>query len=310
MSTYNGELFIKEQIDSILSQSFSQFTLYIRDDGSNDATLKIINEYTDPRVVLVKDQLGNLGSSRSFLTLLKSVNSDVYFFCDQDDIWLPQKLETVLPYFKENSSMPVLVHSDLELVDRAKKPLGSTFNQHENIQIPADYKLQQLLTQNCVVGCSSALNAALLAKAHLAEIKIEKIAMHDWWLSLVAARFGKIFYIDTPLVLYRQHSSNVSGASKKNYVRKLQSFMNGEGFAKLQKYGKRVANQAEEFLNTFSTQLAPREQKSVHAFCMGYSNRSFLCYLKSYFEGYRFKRSYMNFSFFISLINEKILSKL
>ena len=96
MSTYNGECYLKDQIESILSQTYKDWILYIRDDGSTDRTIRIIKTYVGnypDKIIYEYDRLGNLGSGRSFMKLLSSIDSDYYMFCDQDDVWLPSKIE-------------------------------------------------------------------------------------------------------------------------------------------------------------------------------------------------------------------------
>ena len=96
MSTYNGERYLREQIDSLLNQTYKDWKLYIRDDGSTDETISIIESYVNDYpdlIVLLKDDLGNLGSARSFMRILSVVDADYYMFCDQDDVWLPNKVK-------------------------------------------------------------------------------------------------------------------------------------------------------------------------------------------------------------------------
>ena len=126
MSTYNGERYLREQIDSLLSQTNKDWILYIRDDGSTDGTVLIVKEYEREypyKIVLLEDGLGNLGSGCSFMQLLSSVNSDYYMFCDQDDVWLSDKIEKT--YLKlrtmesEDIGKSVVVFTDLYIVDKS-----------------------------------------------------------------------------------------------------------------------------------------------------------------------------------------------
>ena len=124
MSTYNGERYLREQIDSLLNQTYKDWKLYIRDDGSTDGTISIIesymNDYPD-LIILLKDDLGNLGSGRSFMRILSVVDADYYMFCDQDDVWLPNKvidtINVMRPLDVEYENLPICVFTDLSMCD-------------------------------------------------------------------------------------------------------------------------------------------------------------------------------------------------
>ena len=121
MSTYNGGNFLQEQLNSIINQSFKDWILYIRDDGSTDDTIRIINEYTirDSRIKLLNDAITHRGCRNSFLWLLQNVNADYYFFADQDDVWLDDKVEYSLAALESmHNSLPCVVATDLQLVYR------------------------------------------------------------------------------------------------------------------------------------------------------------------------------------------------
>ena len=123
LSTYNGEKFLAEQLDSLLIQTYKDFKLIIRDDCSNDNTLKIISEYKKQypnKIILVQNNTKNLGSTNSFFELLHHSSSELIMFCDQDDVWNPDKLEQMVKFYDETvkeKEKPVLIHSDAEIVD-------------------------------------------------------------------------------------------------------------------------------------------------------------------------------------------------
>ncbi len=222
MSTYNGEKFLAEQIESIQNQSISDWNLLIRDDGSKDGTLAIIEDYAreDSRIILINDgDTQNYGVIKNFYTLLKHSAADYYFFSDQDDIWLKNKLEVTLTEAKKyDSTQPLLVYTDLKVVDQELNVLHEsmikTQSDHANTQ------LVQELTENTVTGGTVMINHVL------AELwtQVENLLMHDWYLALIASALGHLVYISQPTELYRQHESNVLGArtwSKrmKNWIR-------------------------------------------------------------------------------------------
>ena len=218
MATYNGEKFLREQIDSILQQTCSDWTLVISDDGSNDGTPSIIAEYAAryPGRIVQHHSGRHFGNARDhFLYLMKAFPKDYVLFCDQDDSWYPEKVGKLLEALRSEEQkcgpdMPILVFSDQVPVDARKKPLGSSLMSYQK-QYTDAFDYRSIIMQNVVTGGSMAINHSL---ARLAEACLDESGtiMHDWWLAIVAARFGKIIYIDEPLGIYRQHGNNVTGA--------------------------------------------------------------------------------------------------
>ena len=207
MSTYNGEKFVAEQIKSIQQQTFTDWQLLIRDDGSKDGTVAILENFvsTDSRIRLIRDE--NVGVIESFFRLVKADQADFYFFCDQDDFWLPDKLATVLEVSeKQDNTKPIMYYTDLKVVDKNLQILNESMIKSQSDH--ANTQLVQELTENSVTGCTSMINQAL---ANLWQ-STSDIIMHDWYLALLAAATGQLIYIDQPTVLYRQHDNNVLGA--------------------------------------------------------------------------------------------------
>ncbi|UFP95970.1 glycosyltransferase family 2 protein [Gloeobacter morelensis] len=217
LATYNGEPFLAEQLDSLRAQTWSDWQLQVRDDGSQDGTLTILKHYCglDPRIVLVEPDGRRLGACGSFAELLQRSRADYLMFCDQDDRWWPQKIATTLEAMRTaertRSRCPVLVHSDLAVVDAQMRPLSPSFWKYQSLD-PHRARLQHLLVQNVVTGCATMINAPLRALA--LPIPVAAAVMHDWWLALVAAAFGQIASIERPLVDYRQHQRNRLGAKR------------------------------------------------------------------------------------------------
>jgi glycosyltransferase involved in cell wall biosynthesis len=217
MATYNGAKYVEEQIKSIQAQTISDWSLLIRDDGSQDDTLDRVLCYSqnDNRISVLQDELGNLGVSENFACLMQVAlnnGADYVAFSDQDDIWHPNKLQILLDKITEiesgsKANLPTLVHSDLEVVDEAMCTINSSFMGYAGIS-PANPRLEHLLCQNIVTGCACLINRALLKLA----LPIPKgVPIHDWWIALLALSCGKIGYVDQPLVRYRQHSQNIVG---------------------------------------------------------------------------------------------------
>lgn len=217
MATYNGERYIVEQIESLLTQSYKLWELYIHDDGSKDNTLCIINEYVKkyPEKIHIVNGPRTGGAKYNFLYLMQQVDAPYVMFCDQDDVWLSEKICKTLSSMyemekKKGKEIPLLIFSDLKVVDQDLNIIAdkmSIYQQLDNRKI----KFKDLMIQNVVTGCTVMINRTCVKKAVLFN-SIENIIMHDWWCSLVAAYFGCIACIDEPLILYRQHVTNSVGA--------------------------------------------------------------------------------------------------
>ncbi len=215
LPTYNGAAYLAEQVASIHRQTLRPQRLLVRDDGSTDGTLELIRRleqrYGDWLRVLSAD--GNLGCIGNVNRLLAATTAPYVALADQDDVWLSHKLERSLELLQGleatcGAELPLLVHSDLELIDEAGVSLHTTYFQRQHLDAdrvaPAD-----LAISNVVTGCTVLCNRALLSQA----LPIPKRAlMHDWWLALVASAFGRVESLADVSVRYRQHSSNVLGA--------------------------------------------------------------------------------------------------
>lgn len=210
LSTYNGEKYLSEQIESIQRQTFKDWKLLIRDDGSTDKTVAIIKEFVakDDRIVFINpEESQNLGVIKNFFTLLKHEQADYYFFSDQDDVWLEDKLELTLAKAKAYpTAKPLLVYTDLKVVDQDLTLIHESMIRVQSHH--ANTSLRQELTENTVTGGTAMINHAL------ADLwtSPDDLLMHDWYLALVAATTGDLVYIDSPTQLYRQHAANVLGA--------------------------------------------------------------------------------------------------
>lgn len=222
LSTYNSAKYLRSQVDSILNQSYSEFELYIRDDGSSDETLHIVTDYIqrDSRVFLFDSDGLNLRSAGSFLRLLAEVDADYYLFCDHDDVWLPTKLELSLLSLKtgidQDDSLPALVATDLAVVDQDLNLISNSFASYSGIYPQLLQTYSALAATNYITGCTAAFNRALRDKA--LNYSIDCVEMHDHWLALVCLNEGgKIRYLPVPTIMYRQHGSNVVGAKARRF---------------------------------------------------------------------------------------------
>lgn len=211
MSTYNGEKYIVEQIESIINQKDVIVHLYVRDDGSSDKTINILQNYEmEGKLKLIQGE--NIGPARSFIELLTIVPvADFYAFSDQDDIWDVDKISVAVKKI-ENITGPALYHSNLKVVD---KNLNFFRNAH-NFDMRDDNKYHSLLL-NYATGCTEVFNECL--REMVIKKKIEYLNMHDWWVYVVCCFFGTVVYDSVPHILYRQHETNVVGTYlKKNYI--------------------------------------------------------------------------------------------
>lgn len=210
MSTYNGQQFLAEQIRSIQEQSYTDWTLFIRDDGSSDNTKEILKDFErqDSRIHLIdSDKSDNLGVIKSFHKLVNHDRADYYFFSDQDDVWLPNKLELSLKeaqYYL--ADLPLMVYMDLKVVNQDLEIMTESMVKSQSHH--ANTELVQELTENTVTGGVAMINHALAEMWQ----ETDDILMHDWYLALLASAFGNLVFIDQPGELYRQHSDNVLGA--------------------------------------------------------------------------------------------------
>ena len=210
MSTYNGQQFLAEQIRSIQEQSYTDWTLFIRDDGSSDNTKEILKdfEHQDSRIHLIdNDKSDNLGVIKSFHKLVNHDRADYYFFSDQDDVWLPNKLELSLKEAQNYlADLPLMVYMDLKVVNQDLEIMTESMVKSQSHH--ANTELVQELTENTVTGGVAMINHSLADMWQ----ETDDILMHDWYLALLASAFGNLVFIDQPGELYRQHSDNVLGA--------------------------------------------------------------------------------------------------
>jgi len=223
MAAYNGEKYIEEQIESIRRQTYTDWVLFIRDDNSKDRTVEIIQKYTSQyknKIVLIEEPSLAGGSARqNFASILfwvkKNYNFHYFMFSDQDDVWLEEKIEKSIQSMKkaeEGDDLPILVHTDLKVVDQSLDVLGDSFFQYRALN-PDVQDLRHLLIQNNITGCTMLWNRAL---NDLIDINDKAVVMHDWWIALAACVFGKIVCVKESTILYRQHGHNVVGATKVN----------------------------------------------------------------------------------------------
>lgn len=231
LSTYNGYAFLEELLQSLINQTFSDWRLLVRDDGSTDKTLEVLNSFREKqpnRVLILEDDHKNLGPKKSFESLLNESKADYIMFCDQDDVWLPEKiqntLDKVLEIEQQHPGQSVLVFSDLTVTDQNLKVLHSSLWKYTQVNPENIRNIYRLLVNNPVVGCTVMINNAV--KPLVLPIP-ERAVMHDWWMVLNVAQKGKLGYLNDSTILYRIHGNNnmgVSAAHRKFYLKRIFHF--------------------------------------------------------------------------------------
>ena len=298
MSTFNGESFVVDQLDSIIAEvPLAKF--YIRDDGSSDRTIEFLRAYFENR----KDNLayfefatGNLGPARSFFKLLKLVREEYIFLADQDDVWIEGRAQMLLDKIRlvESSAeenIPALVFSDAQVVDKDLSIIDSSFWHFESNFPHSRMKLSNIIVQNRAPGCSMILNNRL---ARLVGDNIKNAIMHDWWLLLLAMTFGRVDYCVNPTLKYRQHGSNTVGAKKIGWG--FNSFVKNFKNSKLSI--EKTISQASSFLQAYPNMS--RENKLVFENYIKLSDMNMLARKFGLFgQGYLKSSFYRNIGFFI-----------
>lgn len=267
MGTYNGEKYIKEQIDSILSQDYKDWKLFIFDDGSKDNTESIVNEYMKnyPDKIYFQKNKVNFGAAGNFFNGIKEVTTklepEAEYFCfsDQDDVWVEDKLSRSLAKMKQiEEGEPALVYSDVAITDKNLTITAASYFEAERVDA-TKVSLNYLLMENKLIGGTVMINKPLVELELRGEerglIPYKKAKMHDWWFGLLAAGFGKIGYIDGFTEYYRQHEHNVVGGSSFiSYIKARISKMN-ENRLRIREN----ITQGEEFFKYFGEYLSDKK---------------------------------------------------
>lgn len=220
MAVYNGSAYIREQIDSILNQTYENWHLTISDDGSTDGTDLIADEYAAkyPEQITRVYSGVRFGNARDhFMWLSENCTSRYMLYSDQDDVFNPEKMSRLMDAMQKaerqwGRDLPILVFSDQTVVDEKLNVIEPSLMRCQK-QAFDSFDYHALLIQNVVTGGAMMVNRPLCSLAVQCRSR-ERIIMHDWWMAATAARFGKIIYLDEPLSMYRQHGGNSVGAKR------------------------------------------------------------------------------------------------
>ena len=221
LAVYNGAEFLEDLLESIMHQTHQDFVCFAHDDGSTDCSKEILFKLQEkyPSKIVVLDYPSTGSAKANFISLLRGRTQRYVMFADQDDIWLPEKIEKSLAKIEEiecDGQVPALVFTDLEIVDSRLETISPSFYGYTKLK-PDRISYQQLLMENVGSGCTIIMNNAL-AKLCTRITDTDSIYMHDWWFMLVAAVFGRIAFLDEVTILYRQHVNNNVGATPPNKV--------------------------------------------------------------------------------------------
>ena len=277
MAVYNGQEYIREQLESLKDQTYTEWRLVIRDDRSSDKTAEIVKKFSDEveQEVIFKVNEKPSGSAKNNFALLinDAKESDYVMFCDQDHIWKKDKIEITFNKMKQaeeryGRDFPLLVHGDVEVIDENGNINADSM--FEMSHINADSKLPQILIQNHVTGCTMMCNKKLIAG--ISEYaSSEYIIMHDYLAALYASVFGKIEVIKKPLLSYRQHSGNSVGAKNNNNpVYLLKRLANGRKSYKEAMETSR--NQVKFFVEIYRKELAAEKYCEEYELMSGYAS--------------------------------------
>lgn len=276
LATYNGERFIRQQLDSLFGQTNQDFLLAVHDDGSTDGTVDIINEYRDKYPDRMEIFYGNScgGPKENFLWMLGRVEADYYLFCDQDDVWFPEKLQRSIDaltdaegafHHEGDEIQPVCVFTDMKVVDEELNVLSDSFIRYIG-RIPSNTAYTQILIDNPAAGCTMCFNRQLrdLVVQLAPQLDMEKIPMHDVLVLETAAIMGQVVAIDEPMAYYRQTGFNTMGATTESETQKasrnIGDFKQGSFFAKK----KAFVNEARDFAGEIlKADWLPKDKKNV-----------------------------------------------
>lgn len=215
LCTYNGARFLQEQLNSIANQSYPPDELVVCDDGSTDETIEILRRCSNsaPLTVKIYQNETTLGPTKNFERTISLCNGDIIALSDQDDVWMPQKLARLIQVFEEHPAVGY-VFSDARVVDESLNPLGYSlwqavyFTPREQACFSRGFAIDILLKHDVVTGATMAFRAYLRDFV----LPIPEILAHDWWISLVGSILTKGIVIKEPLILYRRHPKQVTGA--------------------------------------------------------------------------------------------------
>ncbi len=276
ISTYNGEKYLKEQLDSVLEQTYNNLVVIIRDDGSNDNTKNVLQQYTSNEKIKVIEG-NNIGFINSFFKLLNNApEADYYAFCDQDDIWRKDKIERAVNKLNsENNKEPLLYASNYVICNENAKVI-------KKHKAPKNISFANALVECIAPGMSMVINQK--AKELILSKDWTQCFYHDWWMYLICVSMGKVIYDDYESVYYRRHEETLTNRSYNPLKTLLWRFkqIKNEG------YFKKTKHQIKQFYEQYEKDLPENYKNIIKPFITNYSFLNVLkktTYLKPYRNG-------------------------
>lgn len=281
MSTYNGEKYITEQIESLLNQTYKNIKIFIRDDGSKDRTIDIIKKFQQKYENIFLIQGENVGFINSFFELLKnSDKADYYAYCDQDDVWMEDKIERAVNFLeKSDINKPVLYFSNSDYYDGDMNFLATA----EKNKV---YSFRNSLVECVTQGMTMVINEK--TRETIVKNLPKTCLYHDWWTYMICSGFGEIFYDDKSLVKYRRHNKSVTveGKSKLQlFVWRVKEFLIGDSL-------KQIKKQLQEFESFYYDELSEENKKLIRLFTNQRYNL-FVAFKKAFYP-HRFRRKFVD----------------
>lgn len=278
MSTYNGEKYIAEQIDSLINQTYKNIEILIRDDGSKDKTIEIIKKYQEKNPNIILKEGENKGFINSFFELLNMADTKAKYFayCDQDDVWMEDKIERAVSFMeKSNSSKPVLYFSNSDYYD-------GNMNFLKTAEKNKVYNFRNSLVECVTQGMTMVINRT--AKELIVNNRPQNCLFHDWWTYMICSGFGEIIYDNKSLVKYRRHNKSVTveGKSKWQLFKwRVKNFF-------IENSLKEIKKQWIDYKNFYYDKLSKKDQKLINLFAREKYN--LFVALKKTFYPKRFRR--------------------
>lgn len=269
LATYNGDAYLKSQLKSIENQTYNNWYLIVFDDHSSDNTMKILEDFKNAhldKVCIKRNEVPTGCAKNNFFSILKSklIKPGYIMFCDQDDIWLPNKIEksykTILEIENNDTTTPALVYTDLLVVDENLNQISNSFFSYVKTY---DYipSLSKCLIQNNMAGCTSIINYKLYELVTKTD-NINNILMHDWWILLLALCTGKVGLLNEPTIQYRQHHNNSIGAKKHGLILIIHKLIHND--TKISIFN--AMYQAKNFLNTYKDEIDEKDYNLIKDF--------------------------------------------
>ena len=293
MSTYNGEKYLREQLDSLINQKLLPTKILIRDDGSKDETVNILEEYSS-RYNFIEYYCGkNIGPARSFFELInKEDDYDYYSLCDQDDVWFKDKLSSAIELLdKEDNNIPLLYAGRFVLTDSNLNPLNSKVSKLYSF---SDFA--HSLIYHTAPGCTFVFNKQARNKVVKYDVNLEYCLIHDAIIHKVVTMFGKMILDETPHMYYRQHSNNAIGltANKpKEFIQRVNNFIKGD----IRNYR---SNTAKSLLNVYGQECSKENKELLEIVANYQTNKE---YKNRLLKDNCFRSNTINDIFFKTLVN-------